>query len=691
MAIATAGGGSGLRRSLLAAFDDIRRHDTLTAVVCVVAAFLIRLLFSQRFEATATFLTFYPAVAIASLVGGLRAGALATVLSGLVTAFFIDPVGSIEIRSSADRFAMGIFLGSGALIALVGELLRRETTRRQELRVRDEVATREALRARVAGNQILRVIGEHSENPIYVKDSSGRFLYANPAALRLIGKPEADVLGRTNADFLRNAEQAAVIMQHDQRIIQTGIAEVLEETLDVADGATRTFRSGKSPYRAADGSVIGIVGISADITELRESERRLKGLAADLEARVQTEVAAREAAQNRLSHARRMEALGQLAGGIAHDFNNVLSAVQGGAKLIRENAADQERVRRFARIIAEAARRGVSITRRLLSFARQADLLNQPIEAVGLLNSVQEILTHTLGAGITVVVDAPPVLPPLVADKSQLETVLINLATNSRDAMQGTGTIRIAARLDTVSDEDGPEPPVKLKQGAYIRLTVSDTGEGMSPEVLAHACEPFFTTKRDGQGTGLGLAMARGFADQCGGGLHIETAVGRGTAVMLWFPVVAELTAGAEAPGHSATQTEPRKSAVARLLVVDDDPLVLETMVLLMEAEGHAVVSAKNGAEAIEKLRQGPKVDLLVTDLSMPGMDGLELVQEIRRFQPGLQAIIVTGFATDALDSALSGKLSGGVTLLRKPVASEVLAQHATVMLAGSTADEVGA
>jgi len=675
---------------LLAAFVDIRRHHMLTAVVCVGVAVVVRLLFSQRLGLNAPFLTFFPALAIASLIGGLRAGVFATLLSAVVAAFFIDPVGSIQIRSTADRIAMGIFLGGGALIALVGELLQSENTRRQELRVRDEVAAREALRARVAGNQILRVIGEQSENPIYVKDSSGRFLYANPAVLKLLGKAEADVLGCSEAELHGNAEQAAAIMQTDQRITQTGVAEVLEEVFDAADGVTRMFRSAKSPYRAPDGSVIGIVGISTDITELRASEQQFKALAVDLEARVQAEVAAREAAQNRLSHAQRMEALGQLAGGIAHDFNNVLSAVQGGAKLIRENAEDPERVRRFARIIADASRRGVSTTRRLLSFARQADLLNQPIEAAGLLNTVQEILAHTLGAGITVEIDAPGVLPPLVADKGQLETVLINLATNARDAMHGAGTIRIAASLDKLNEDDASGRPIKLKQGAYIRLTVSDTGAGMSPEVLAHACEPFFTTKRDGQGTGLGLAMARGFADQCGGGLHIETAVGRGTSVMLWFPVVAEL-AGAECPGHSATRTEPRKPALARLLVVDDDPLVLETMVLLMEAEGHAVVPAKNGAEAISQIRKGAKVDLLVTDLSMPGMDGLELVHEIRRFQPGLRAIIVTGFATDALESALSGKLTGGVTLLRKPVASEVLAQHATVMLAGSTVDEVGA
>jgi PAS domain S-box-containing protein len=675
-----------LRRSLLAAFDVARRHDILTAIICVLGAFLLRLLLAHGLGLNAPFVTFYPALAIASIVCGTRAGVIATILSALLTAYFwLEPVGALGIRSPADKLAMVIFLTSGALISAIGELLQRVTTKRQELRMRDEIASREALRSRVAGNQILRVIGEYSDNPIYVKDSGGRFLYVNPALIKLIGKSEADVLGRTNADFHGNADQAAAVMQNEQRIMQTGLSEVIEETFDAADGGTRTFRSSKSPYRAADGSVIGIVGISADITELRESERQLQELAADLEARVKAEVAAREAAQNRLSHAQRLEALGQLAGGIAHDFNNVLSAVQGGAKLIEDNAEDPERVRRFARIIGDASRRGISITRRLLSFARQADLLNQPIEAAGLLNCVREILAHTLGAGITVITDAPVGLPPLVADKGQLETVLINLATNARDAMQGTGTIRIEASLDVVSHEDRPEHPIKLKQGTYICLTVSDTGSGMTPEVLAHACEPFFSTKTDGQGTGLGLPMARGFADQCGGGLHIDTEVGRGTTVKLWFPMLSAAEIGAERPSQETRNSVPRKPAPGRLLVVDDDPLVLETMVLLMEAEGHAVVPAKNGAEAVARLHKGERVDLLVTDLSMPGMDGLELVQEVRRFQPGLRAIIVTGFATDALESALSGKLAAGVTLLRKPVASEVLAQHATVMLAGAT------
>jgi len=676
-----------LPRSLVSGVDVIRRNPILAGGVCAVLGLVVRALLSPHLGASAPFLTFYPALAIASLIGGLRAGIVATGLSAVMAAFFIDPVGSIEIRSSADRLAMAMFLGSGLILSFVGELLHRENTRRQDLRVREELASREALKARVAGNQILRVIGEYSDNLIYVKDASGRFLYANPAVLKLVGKSESEILGFTDASFHRNADQCAAVMDHDQRIMQLGVAEVIEETFDSAEGGTRTFRSAKSPYRAADGSVIGIVGISADITEIRESERQLKVLAADLEARIQEEVAAREMAQIRLSQAQRMEALGQLAGGIAHDFNNVLSAVQGGAKLIENNPDDRERVRRFARIIGDASKRGISITRRLLSFARQADLINEPIETEAVLGSVQEILAHTLGTGITVTMEAAPGLPRLAADKGQLETVLINLATNARDAMQGIGTIHISACLETLGEDHGPGHPVRLKKGEYVRITVSDTGSGMPPEVLAHACEPFFTTKTEGQGTGLGLAMARGFAEQCGGGLHIETEVGRGTAVHLWFPVIEEALTARDGPRDPAARTSGRKTHAGRLLVVDDDPLVLETMVMLMEAEGHAVVPAKSGAEAVAQLRRGQRVDLLVTDLSMPGMDGLELVQEARRFQPGLQAIIVTGFVTDALESALSGKFNGGVTLLRKPVASDVLAQHATVLLAGSTAD----
>lgn len=559
----------------------------------------------------------------------------------------------------------------------------RGLTARLELRVREEIAAREATLLRLAQRELLRAIGDSSADAIYAKDIDGRFLYANPAVLGIIGKGAEAVIGATDAEFHADPEQAAAVMANDRRIMQGGAPEVIEETFDAAAQGRRIFRSAKAPLRGENGAVIGIVGVSSDITDIRAAEQKLREWAATLEARVQTEVAARETAQARLAHAQRMEALGQLAGGIAHDFNNVLSAVQGGARLIEGAADEPERVRRIARMIAEASHRGAAITRRLLAFARRADLLIEPVETAFLFEAIQEILSHTLGAAIVVRGEIEDGLPPLLADKGQLETVLVNLATNARDAMQGSGTITLAARLDVVRQDDGAGHPVNLAAGSYICLAVRDTGDGMTPEMLARATEPFFTTKEDGRGTGLGLSMARGFAEQSGGGMLIESAPGRGTIVKLWFPIAEDSGPDLAIPARPAMAAAITGAAQARLLVVDDDPLVMETTAEQMEAEGYTVVRATSAGAALDHLRNDDAIDLLVTDLTMPGMDGLALIQEAQRLRPGLPAIIATGFATDAVEQAMHNDLCGRFTLLRKPIVARRLAEQAALLLAG--------
>jgi len=274
-------------------------------------------------------------------------------------------------------------------------------------------------------------------------------------------------------------------------------------------------------------------------------------------------------------------------------------------------------------------------------------------------------------------------VPPLLADKGQLETVLVNLATNARDAMAGAGTLVFAVTLDMLRpDAAGPGYPITLGPGSYLRLSVADTGTGMTEEVLAKASEPFFTTKAVGHGTGLGLAMARGFAEQSGGGLLIESQEGRGTVVKLWFPVSPDAppVPASSVPGHERSAHGPPR---ARLLMVDDEWIVRETLSQQMQDEGFAVVVAASGAEALSRLDDGVDIDLVIADLSMPGMDGLELVREIQRRKPGLPAILLTGFATDAAEVAISGAMSGRFTLLRKPVEGSVLAERAAVMLEG--------
>jgi signal transduction histidine kinase/CheY-like chemotaxis protein len=490
------------------------------------------------------------------------------------------------------------------------------------------------------------------------------------------------VIGKTDADIMDPAVLPELeTMKHG--VIASGRAARREVAVALPGGPLEYYDLYAEPLRGRDGCISGITCVAVDYTERHALEDALRGMSEHLEQRVQEEAAKREAAQSTLAHVLRMEALGRLAGGIAHDFNNVLTAVQGGAALIDRYAEDVGRVRRLAGMIVDASKRGAQITHRLRTFSRRADLSVEPVEVVFLLESIQDILSHTLGARIAVSMHAGPRLPPLLADKGQLETVLVNLATNASDAMQGEGTIQLTAALDVVTPDNGSASPAKLAPGAYVRLAVTDNGSGMAPEVLARATEPFFTTKAEGLGTGLGLAMAQGFAEQSAGGLHIESQPGAGTTVTLWLPVAAAPCTAEPVP--DAASGPAVKPADARLMMVDDNLIVLETLAQQLEAKGYAVLRAASGAEALSHLRAGETVDLVITDLSMPGMDGLALVQEVRQLLPEMPAIIVTGFATSATEEAASRQIGGRFMLLRKPVLGQVLAGRVADLLAGAS------
>jgi signal transduction histidine kinase/CheY-like chemotaxis protein len=387
--------------------------------------------------------------------------------------------------------------------------------------------------------------------------------------------------------------------------------------------------------------------------------------------------AALAVAQSRAAHAERMQALGQLAGGIAHDFNNILQAVQGGAALIDKRAADPNSVRRFARMILDATGRGTSITRRLLAFARRGELRAEPVEPEDLLSGLRDVLAHTLGSRITIEVQLAAGLPPLFADKGQLETVLVNLATNARDAMPDGGTLTLAASAETV--EETATHPADLQSGHYVGLTVADTGTGIDAAILVRVLEPFFSTKPAGKGTGLGLSMAKGFAEQSGGGLTIDSRPGFGTTIRLWLPAATRLeppSTPAEPPG------EVRDSTSRHILLVDDEVMVRETLAMSLEDAGYAVMVASDGAEALDLLRSTAVVDVLVTDLSMPGLDGLAVIRQAQHQRAGLPAVLLTGYAGHGAELAVGGLVSGAFSLVRKPVTAAQLADRIEALLA---------
>jgi signal transduction histidine kinase/ActR/RegA family two-component response regulator len=430
-----------------------------------------------------------------------------------------------------------------------------------------------------------------------------------------------------------------------------------------------------------DGGEFGRLAVAFEdmAATLHTRERTLRRLSGNLEARVQEEVTAREAAQQRAAQAERMQALGQLAGGIAHDINNVLQAAGGALRLIDRRSGDPAAVHRFAELGSQAIERGASVTRRLLTLGRHGDQRGGPVDLGDLLSGLREILTYTLGRGIHIQVAIPTGVPTIVADKGQLETVLINLATNARDAMPNGGTLRFEAAAEVVGGT-GPRHPAALAPGNYVRLTVSDTGVGMDEATVARAREPFFTTKEAGAGTGLGLPIAFGFAEQSDGGLTIDSQPGVGTRVTLWLPqAVANPPPFVAEPSHSKTV-----EAAARILLVDDEDMVREVLARHLEDAGYRVMTAANGVDAVAWLAGGMRVDALVTDLSMPGMDGLALIRAVRESHPELPVVVLTGFAQDAVALAAGAGVGGAISLLRKPVTEVQLLDHISAILAGA-------
>ena len=553
--------------------------------------------------------------------------------------------------------------------------------------VAEEVTERRAAEAQTL--RLLQII-ERSNAFVATATLDGRVTYMNASGRRMIGLTEtADIGDLRGADYVMPDSLALLRESVIPTARDKGVWEGEMRLVNMRTGAPIEVHRSTFALRDPDGTHSGYGAVTRNITEqkraaaaLAESEANLHRLNEELEARVQTEVAAREAAQTQLAHSERMQVLGQLAGGIAHDFNNVMQAVGGGAALIERRANDPERVRGLARMMAEAVARGAAITRRLLHFSRRADLQTEPVDAASLLAGLREILAVTLGAGLDVRIEAPDGLPLLLADKGQLETALINLATNGRDAMAGRGTLTLTAAADAVPPGGGTSlavgSPPNLEPGSYVRLSVSDTGTGMDAATLARAMEPFFTTKPLDQGTGLGLAMASGFARQSGGDLRIDSALGCGTTVTMWLPAAEAETALAAAGQVAGPGPGGRHG---RLMLVDDDVLVLDVMAGQMEEAGYTVLALESGDEALARLDAGEAVDLIVSDMSMPGMDGVTLVREAQRRRPGLPAILLTGFVTSLAEIAVGEAVGGLLTLLRKPVEGKVLAERVAVLL----------
>jgi signal transduction histidine kinase/ActR/RegA family two-component response regulator len=377
--------------------------------------------------------------------------------------------------------------------------------------------------------------------------------------------------------------------------------------------------------------------------EQRVSERTsaLRTLNEELEQRIEERTREREVALAQLFEAQKMDTIGRLTGGVAHDFNNLLMAVLGSLSLLEKRLPEDAQGKRLLQNAVQGAQRGAALTQRLLAFSRRQELKPESVDFPELVSGMSELLKRALGLAIELSCEFPDGLPPVLVDANQLELALLNVALNARDAMPNGGRVRIAAAPESVS-ASGAELP--LKPGDYVRIGVTDTGVGMDDATLAKATDPFFTTKGPGKGTGLGLSMVHGLAAQSGGLLRIDSTPNVGTKVELWLP-------RAETSAVSVARSAERASGGApavkpcRVLVVDDDLLVLTGTGALIDDLGHKAIEAHSAAEALSILESGEAVDVVITDHAMPNMTGLQLAQRLKEKYPSLPIILATGFA----------------------------------------------
>jgi signal transduction histidine kinase/ActR/RegA family two-component response regulator len=372
--------------------------------------------------------------------------------------------------------------------------------------------------------------------------------------------------------------------------------------------------------------------------EARARLKELNDLAKDLERRVEERTAEHEAAVAQLHEVQKLETLGQLTGGVAHDFNNLLTPITGALDILHKQYGDTDP--RSARLLGnalKAADRAKTLVQRLLGFARRQTLQTEAVDIVRLITGMRDLIASSIGPTIEIRFEHEAELPGAVVDPNQLELAILNLCVNARDAMPDGGHLTIALRQESVRAGEVP----MLAPGDYVRLSVIDDGCGMSGDTLARAIEPFYSTKEVGRGTGLGLSMVHGLAAQLGGGFSISSELGEGTSVDLYFPIAAGQASETDLPSAGTSRPSQRKLSV---LLVDDEDLVRFATAEMVRELGHRVTDVGSGVEALEQLRQGLEVDVVITDYKMPRMDGAQLAQQIGETRPSVPVLIITGY-----------------------------------------------
>ena len=484
---------------------------------------------------------------------------------------------------------------------------------------------------------------------IYMLDPEGNVSSWNSGAERIKGYLPDEIIGKHYSAFfspddvarrepwsnLQAAKEVGRLETEGWRVRKDGSRFWAHVVLDRIDDESGKF--------------VGFAKVTRDVTEQRNAARAL------------------EQAREALFQSQKLEAVGQLTGGVAHDFNNLLMAIHGNLELLTQREDLPAKARTLVTNALSGVRRGVALTQRMLAFARRQQLHLEPVNLADLVYGMADLMRTSLGPSVVVEASFPLSLPAVLVDPNQFELCLLNLGVNARDAMPDGGTVTISGRPEVVRDPDA----LAIAPGDYVRLSISDTGEGMDPATLARATEPIFTTKGVGKGTGLGLSMVHGIVQQCGGALRISSSPNEGTTVDMWLPVANQVVRPGEqtSAGKTGVSMQESSSAAAMpvaanatsVLVVDDDPLVLSTTVEMLSFEGYDAVGASSALQALKLIDGTSPFSIVVTDHAMPGMTGAELASHLADSHPDIHVILASGYAE------LPGDTPGVRARLQKP------------------------
>ncbi|MEO7823730.1 MAG: MHYT domain-containing protein [Gemmatimonadaceae bacterium] len=628
--------------------DALLDHDDTTVFVSIliaICASLAALWLAFHLRSDRTLRAFLLRTLSAAVMGIAISGMHYTAMSG---AHFQPQAG--VAHSDHNIIASG-YLGAAVaagtvlilLLALIGAVIDRNIQARiaftNELREKSE-----ALRE---GEQRYRELFDDIPVGLYRSTPAGAFIEVNRALVSLLGYPDRDTLLSTPIKSLYvDSEERE---RWTRAMEELGLVRDFEVRMRRMDGAIVTLRDTSHAHRSPDGAVIRYEGALEDVTERKRLEERLR-------------------------HASKMEAVGQLAGGVAHDFNNLLMAIRGNTDLLLEDAPNDESVTEGLREIRKAAERATTLTSQLLAFSRRQILQPRVVNLNSIIAGMQDLLARLISEHIEVVTDLGDGLGEILVDPSQVEQVILNLAVNARDAMPDGGVLTFATANRELDDDDCPGV-TDFARGSYIELAVRDTGTGIPPEVLPHIFEPFFTTKPLGKGTGLGLATVYGVVEQSGGHISVESKPGYGTRFKVVFPRSSlSRSACDEREGNDGCPTERIVSQGGQtILLVEDEPMVRLITTKILSKMGFNVLEAEAGDVALRMAAENPApIDLVITDVVMPRMRGPELVRQMRERNPRMRVIYISGYNEEGITGL--GALDSATLFLQKPFTTEGLA-----------------